>query len=54
MNKYKVAIIGEKNSIWKKMKKWISTLSRQYEEKSEKRYVERIMSSKNRGSYSKF
>lgn len=54
MNKYKVAIISEKNSIWKKMKKWLSTLSRQYEEKSEKRYVENILSSRTRGSYSKF
>lgn len=54
MNKYKIATIDEKNSVWTKMRKWIGTLSQQYEEKSEKRYVKNMLSSKTRESYSKF
>ncbi len=54
MNKYKVIVRDNKSDIWKKTKKWLSTLSRQYEEKKEKRYVESILSSKTRENYSKF
>ena len=54
MNEYKVAITSDRDSIWTKIKKWLSKLSRQYEEKSEKKYVESILSSKTRGNYSKF
>lgn len=54
MNEYKVATASDKKSIWTKIKQWLGKLSRQYEEKSEKRYVENMLSSKTRGSYSKF
>lgn len=54
MDKYRVATTNGKDSIWTQIKKWLGKLSRQYEEKSEKRYVENMLSNKTRGSYSKF
>ncbi len=54
MNEYKIVITSGKNSIWIRIKKWIGMLSRQYEEKSEKRYVESMVSNKIKSNYSKF